>query len=372
LFNISQDHGITMIERRTRYLAITLGSIATLACQTGGNPTGGNPTEPAPQAWRQVIATIQGRSITLKELDDYIKDGLFARATGGNEQTTYEIRSQSVQAMLNEIALTDAAIAAGLPNSTFLEQQVDALGPASENETAPLIAEINKAKLDGIPMMAEGIDERIQMLVKQLRVPMVYRNLRQKADVIVLLDPPRSQVEAIGPSRGPDNAPVTLVAFSNFQCPTCQRGEPAMRKILDQYPDQLRLVFRHFPRGALPRSRPASEAAICAGAQEKFWPYHDRLFENRVGGLSDQDLDDYGIELGLEMGRFRECLSKHESKPVIDADAAAAAFHGLTRAPTYFLNGIRITGARNATALSEMIDAELARLASEAAKASGS
>jgi protein-disulfide isomerase len=359
-----------MSGRCIRHFAIALGLLATLACQADENQAGGNPGEPSSQAQPQIAATIQDRTITLSELDDYIKNLLFKRTTKGDERAIYELRSQHLRTLIDQAVVDQAAAAAGLSNPAFLQQEIDALGPQSSEETAPFYAEAGRSKMTEANMA--GLADRIELVVNLTRKAEVVQDLRKQAGVAVHMIPPRSPVDASGPSRGPDDAAITLVSFSNFHCSHCQRSEPIIKKILAQYPDQLRLVYRHYTRRAEPRSQPAAEAAVCAGAQEKFWPYHDRLLENRVGGLSDEDLDGYAVELGLEMESFRQCLSERESKQLVDADTAYAKSHDLVQIPSYFLNGIRITGPQDPAIFSEMIDTELDRLALETQKTSGS
>ena len=112
------------------------------------------------------------------------------------------------------------------------------------------------------------------------------------------------------------------------------------------------------------RAQPAAEAAVCAGNQDKFWDYHDILFENNRA-LSDEDLERYAADMGLEMESFKQCVSERESQQVVDVDAAAAAGLGLTGTPAFFVNGIPLTGARPLEDFAAIIDEELAGPTSE-------
>lgn len=352
-----------------RHLAIALGLSATLACQSSGNKGSSTPElASAPGAESaQIAARIHGRAITVEEIDDQIKDELFLKATNkGEPGRVYEIRNNTLQARLNRQVVADAAKAENLSAAEFVKQELEALEPISSDEIAAFFG-ANAEQMSGTSLeLATG---SISTHLTALRVGTVISDLREKAGVVVLLEPARTEIDAIGPSKGPDDAAITLIEFTNFQCPKCQRFEPTAKRLLDKYPDQIRLVFRHYPFRTHPRSQPAGEAAACADAQGKFWVYHDRLFKNRVGGLSDNDLEHYGVELGLEMEAFRQCISERETKRVVDADAKAAKRLGLTSAPSFFLNGIRVTGARSLDKLSKLIDKELALQQSEAAAA---
>ena len=102
---------------------------------------------------------------------------------------------------------------------------------------------------------------------------------------MVLLEPARLEVAAIGPALGPDDAPITIVEFSDFQCPYCKRVVPTLHQLHEKYADQVRIVFRHLPLDKIhDRARPAAEASACANQQNGFWAFHDMLFENSPEG----------------------------------------------------------------------------------------
>ena len=134
---------------------------------------------------------------------------------------------------------------------------------------------------------------------------------------------------------------------------------------MEKYPSQVRFVFRHHPLHRLhARAQSAAEAAVCAGNQDKFWDYHDVLFDNNQA-LSDEDLERYAADMGLEMEAFKQCISERESQQVVDADAAAAESLGLTGTPAFFVNGIQFTGAQPVEKFAAIIDEELARQTSD-------
>ena len=114
-------------------------------------------------------------------------------------------------------------------------------------------------------------------------------------------------MEAIGPSKGPENAPVTIVEFSDFQCPFCSKAKVTVDEVMKGYGDKVRLVFRHFPLSFHQDAPKAAEAAACANDQKKFWEYHDKLFANQ-GALEVDDLKKHAADLGLDTARFNECL----------------------------------------------------------------
>jgi len=150
-----------------------------------------------------------------------------------------------------------------------------------------------------------------------------------------------------------------MVEFSDFQCPFCQRANPAVEQVLKTYGDKIRFVSRHYPLPNHPDARPAAEAAACAQDQDKFWPYHDQLFAN-ASRLSAKDLKDHAGAAGLDAARFAACVDGHQSKAKVDADIAEADAAGVTGTPAFFINGRSLEGAQPFEAFKRIIDQELA------------
>ena len=183
--------------------------------------------------------------------------------------------------------------------------------------------------------------------------------LQTKTRVIITLEPPRQAVKAAeSPAKGPAAAPVEIVEFSDFQCPYCLAAHPTVKRVLDTYGDRIRFVYRHYPLPNHPNARPAAEAAQCANEQGRFWPYHDRLFENS-SKLADADLRQAAADLQLDTTRFNGCLETHKYKDAVDADIKAGQDAGVSGTPAFFINGRELTGAQPFEAFKRIIDEEL-------------
>jgi len=159
-------------------------------------------------------------------------------------------------------------------------------------------------------------------------------------------------------TRGPVHAPVTIVEFSDFQCPFCRNAAPALQELLRQYPDGVRWVFKNYPLEFHPDSLLAHKAALAAGEQGKFWEMHDLIFTNQ-GALKRDDLLRRANQLGLDMNRFAADLDSDKFQIIIDEDKAEGSRLGVTGTPTFFLNGKRMVGARPLAEYKELVDAEL-------------
>jgi protein-disulfide isomerase len=163
------------------------------------------------------------------------------------------------------------------------------------------------------------------------------------------------------PERGPKNAPVTIVEFSDFQCPFCGRVEPTLKQIEDEYKGKVRIVWKNQPLSFHPNAMPAAEAAMAAFAQgnEKFWEMHDKLFANQ-GGLSPAMYEQSAREIGLDMAKWKSDVESHKAAGAIQADMNAGNAVGANGTPTFFVNGKRLVGALPFDSFKQVIDAELA------------
>src|SRR5262249_13602391 len=147
----------------------------------------------------------------------------------------------------------------------------------------------------------------------------------------------RQVLDAAGSfSKGPAEAPITLMEFSDFQCPACRRGVPAVKRLQQLYGDKLRLVFRDFPLAMHRYAAKAAEAGRCAGEQGHFWPMHDRLFAG-TASLDVPDLKQHAAALGLDQRRFDECLDSGRFEAAVRRDVAAGRRAGVAGTPTFFV-----------------------------------
>jgi protein-disulfide isomerase len=160
------------------------------------------------------------------------------------------------------------------------------------------------------------------------------------------------------PVKGPASAKVTVVVFSDFQCPFCSRAVPVMKEIEDNYKGKVRLAFKQQPLAFHDKAHLAAQAALAANEQGKFWQYHDKLFANQAA-LDRPALEKYAEELGLNMPKFKAALDTGKYKDKVDSDAKEAAAVGATGTPTFFINGTKLVGAQPFPAFKTIIDQEL-------------
>jgi protein-disulfide isomerase len=146
--------------------------------------------------------------------------------------------------------------------------------------------------------------------------------------------------------RGNADAPTTLVEYGDYECPYCGRSHPMVEEIRKRMGERLRFVFRHFPQNSVhPHAGHAAQAAEAAGAQQKFWEMHDMLFAHQAD-LAAEDIHRYALRLGLEFYKFEADLSSERFVPRVRADIESGQRSGVTRTPTFFINGTRFDGQR--------------------------
>jgi protein-disulfide isomerase len=162
------------------------------------------------------------------------------------------------------------------------------------------------------------------------------------------------------PTKGPADALVTIVEFSEFQCPFCSRVLPTTQQIVDTYGKDVRIVFKSNPLPFHDKAALAAEASLAAHDQGKFWPMHDKLFANQQA-LARENLEKYAQELGLNMAKFKASLDTNKHKAQIDAEQALARSLGAAGTPSFFINGRSLRGAQPFEAFKAVIDAELAK-----------
>jgi protein-disulfide isomerase len=211
----------------------------------------------------------------------------------------------------------------------------------------------------------EDAKEQFRSALKALKIQKarsIYADsLRKTIDVRVMLRPPTVDV-AYDPARvkGDPNAPVTIVEFSDFQCPFCKQAEGTLQAILAKYGSKVRLAYMDFPlRDIHPRAQSAAEAARCAGEQSKFWAYHDLLYADQTK-LDGPALIASARALKLNETAFQSCLESGKFKSKIDADLAEGQKAGVSGTPGFFINGVFLSGSQPQAEFEKVIDTQLA------------
>jgi protein-disulfide isomerase len=332
---------------RLAVAAATAGSLVLFACQSRPPALDDSPT----------AAVLDGAVISVAALDAWIKDQLFSQQTGGdNPARTYQFRRESLDRLIERRVVEAEAKRRGLDVEDLVRQEVEASNPVTRADLVKFFAE-NRARMRGVAF--DDVSPRIQEYLEGQRAQEARRAMVARAAVNVELEPPRVEVSSDGPALGPETAPVTVVEFSDFQCPFCRQASGVVRSLAEKYPEEVRIVYRHLPLDSIhPRARAAAEASACAADQGLFWEYHDRLFSSPQA-FGDDDLRRHAREIGADAEAFDACVEKREHAATVEADAAAASELGITGTPAFAINGILLFGLQSEEALDRLIRAEL-------------
>ena len=170
----------------------------------------------------------------------------------------------------------------------------------------------------------------------------------------------RQKIELVDstPKKGGDNPLVTIVEFSDFECPFCSRVNPTLAQVMKEYGDKVQIRFRNQPLPFHKRAVPAAQAALAAHEQGKFWQMHDKLFEN-AKALQDADLERYAKEIGLNVAKFKKDMASPKIAKIIAQDQADGSKWGARGTPTFFVNGVPVRGAQPFAAFKTAIDKEI-------------
>jgi protein-disulfide isomerase len=310
-----------------------------------------------------VLATIDGSPVTRADLEERVGDRL-----GGMEAQYQGQRYQLIESTVEEIVsgrlMEDEAKKRGITARDLFAAEIQPNAQVSADDVSAWYKS-NEARMGGralqdvFPQIHKFLTEQKTVRAQKEFV----QRLAKQRDVEYLLGPYRVNLDDEGfPSIGPKDAPVTLVEFSDFECPFCSQFVATLEEVKKKYGDQVRLVFRQFPLSIHANAPKAAEASLCAEDQDKFWPMHDLLFEEQ-SRLDVAALKEKAGRLGLDRTEFDNCLDSGKHAEQVQEDMRAGGMVGVTGTPALFVNGIPApSGALPYEAVSAFVEDELRRL----------
>ena len=277
----------------------------------------------------------------------------------------YQLKSSALESVINQKLVEAEASRKGVPADKLLEQEVDAkLGDPSDAELEAFY--LGQKDRLGNRTFAE-LKDQLRPALKQTKIQQArqdyYTRLREKAEVSILLSAPKMEVKADpGRLRGDAKAPLTIIEFSDFQCPYCKAAQPTLKEVLGKYEGRVNLGFRDYPLQQIhPQAQQAAEASRCAGEQGKFWEYHDLVFANQ-SMLQQTSLIEHARKLQLDDKRFEACLGSGKFRNAVQSDLQDGMRVGVNGTPAFYINGISLSGSQPAAAFYKIIDEQLAAL----------
>ena len=358
--------------RRTLLLLASGALLFTFGWILAGGASLEAKTEAKPAADNRA-AIVNGTVITVDEVTAKAKDRL-DDLDAQHQQMEFKFQQERTNRMLTALGelledrlLDLEAKATGKTKEALLDEGVKAkAGTVGDADVDAYYNQLKSSPQGGSLPPKEQVADRIKQYLQQQKEQgarnAFFTDLKAKYKVETILSEPRVEIATEGhPAKGPADAPVTIVEFSDFQCPFCKQVVPTLAQITQKYGDQVRLVFRQFPLSSIhPFAEKAAEAALCANEQGKFWEMHDAMFGDQ-SKLEVSALKVTAGNLGVDKAKFDECLDSGRFAQRIKDDETAGSLVGVSGTPAIFINGRSFSGAQPYDALASAIDEEIAR-----------
>lgn len=303
-----------------------------------------------------VLATVDGQKITLQQVDESVALSILPL-----HQQLYAIRKVALDNLITAKILESEARAQGV--------SVDELRRRlTEGELGVTRKQVEEAYAQNASFFAamspDEARERLRLDLENQARMKHYRagieSLRRKWTVTVSLAAPVPGLEfddGVSPARGALKPVVTIVEFSDFECPFCRQVQDTLKQIVERYGREVRLVFKHLPSEGHRNSLPAARAAYCAGEQDRFWQFHEALFA--LPKLSESAFGEIATSLGLSGEKFQNCLSAERSRLAIVKDLETARRYRVDSTPSFLINGRLVKGALGFADFQVLINREL-------------
>jgi len=309
-----------------------------------------------------VVASVNNVEITQKQVDDSVSARIYPL-----QQQLYAVRKAALENLVVSKILESEARARGVS----VEQLRRELTLGEIVVTHAQVEQAYKQNASFFAAMSpDEARERLRLDLENQERMKHYRAgldaLRKKWTIRMSFAPPAFVTElddGVSPAKGSKSAAVTIVEFSDFECPYCNAVQRTLKQVLESYRDQVRLVFKHLPLEGHRNSLPAARAAYCAGEQDRFWQFHDAVFGARE--LSSTSFTQIANDLGLGLAKFQECLNSEQSHAAIVRDLEAARLFKIESTPSFIINGNLIQGALSFADFQKIIEQELSQRATQ-------
>jgi protein-disulfide isomerase len=296
------------------------------------------PATPADRA--RVFAIVNGKNITSGDIEDNLLP-LIASV----QEEVYLLRKNDIDTKINDILLNNEAQKRGVTARALLDAEVGAKTPVIAEVQAQEFYNKNKERINGdFAQVKYQIIQYLQEQEQQRLSSVFAGQLRNSASVQTFITPPAPPVFQIAtddqPTKGKADAAVTVIEFTDYQCPSCAQAQPVLEKLITEYGDRVRFVVRDFPLNMHPEARKAAEAAEAAREQGKYWDFIAILFRNQ-SALKPEQLKQYAQVLGLNRAKFDAALDNSTYADKVDRDMIDGQKFGVSGTPTFFVNGRR-------------------------------
>jgi len=308
-----------------------------------------------------IVARVGDKTITVEDLEGPLASRIYEL-----RHKIYQLKRQRLDQMVAKLLFQQEADHKGMPLQQLVNQWILAEKVSVTDDEVERYYQENRGKITEWRGSEQTLRERIRAILEQQKsyqLLMAYAaKLRGKYRVEDNLKAPPfplANVSIAGsPALGPIQAPLTIIEFSDYRCPSCKQHHPVTQQLQEKFSGRIRWIVKDFPLGGNEMSVVAAEAAHCAGDQGKFWQYRDLLFE-ADDDLSREKLDDYARQLGLNLDVFAQCLETRKYREQIANDIEEGRKVGVDVTPSFIMNGKLIPGGPSYERLQELIEEEL-------------
>jgi protein-disulfide isomerase len=314
------------------------------------------PASPADRA--RVFATVNGKNITSGDIEDNLRP-LIVQV----QQQVFVLRSNELDRVINDLLLSQEAQKRNVTARALLDSEVASKIPVITEAQAQDFYNKNKERIQqDFPTVKYQLIEYLQQQEQQKLEGAFAQRLRNGASIQTFLTPPAQPVYQIAtddqPTKGKQDSPVTVIEFTDYQCPVCAQAQPVLERLITEYGDRVRFVIRDFPLSSIHKdAEKAAEAAEAAREQGKYWDFTAILFRNQSALTTDQ-LKQYAGVIGLDRKRFDAALDSGKFAPAVERDMRDGERAGVNSTPTFFVNGRQVP-ERTYDALKAAIEAAL-------------
>lgn len=342
-------------------LVVVAAAVPVLTKKIGDSGKAAAPA-PATQGGQEVVAYLHGEPIYTSEVDALIIQEIMKL-----KEQEYEKRRSALDQLLEDRVMEEEATRRGITVNDLINTEIV---KKSRQITDEEVATYYEAYKDDAAIRGKSLEEAEEIIRRSYTTKKMTTlkeellgGLYADAGLKIVLTPPRIDVQVPDgePTKGPADAPITIVEFSDFECGFCKRVEKTVDQLFVDYPGKIRVIYRDFPLRNHLRAVPSAIAARCAGDQGKYWEYHANLFQVS-GNLLDDDLKSRAEQLGLDMVSFNQCFDNDVYEDAVQLSFAHGSAVGVKGTPTFFINGRRLAGAKPIDDFKEIIDEELALL----------
>ncbi len=303
-----------------------------------------------------VLATVGSMKVTEAQVDEKARPQLSAI-----QNQVYQAKKRALDDLIDDYLIDQAAKKAGMTKEAYLKKEIEDKAPAPTEKEMKAFYDQNQMR---IRQPYDKIKAPLEQYMKRQKISAarseLIAKLRHDAGVKVMLKAPRVDVSTqfSAGSLGPSKAPVTIVEFSDYQCPFCQRAEGSVKEVLKKYGDKVRLIYMDFPLPMHPYALKAAQAARCAGDQGKYWEFHDALFADQ-SKLDQAGLKATAGKLKLDTKKFDECTAGDLHLDQIRKSQQEGSSAGVDGTPTFVIDGRLMSGAQPASEFESVINEEL-------------